>query len=427
MARIAFFTFGCKLNFAETSAISRKVAENGHNVIPFREEADFYVFNTCTVTGEAGKKFLRLARHVKKNHPNAKIVALGCFAELETDLLEKIPEADIILGSNEKYLLHDYLARYENRKIQLHSTFREKNFFMDAYSLNDRTRSFLKIQDGCDYFCSYCTIPLARGASRSDSISHLLKSVRTIVTAGVKEIVLTGVNIGDFRSPEGGTFTDLLKELNRFPGLERLTLSSVEPDLLNDEILELISTSKVILPHFHIPLQSGSDKILKIMNRRYDSALFESRILKIRQLMPDAFIGVDVLVGFPGETDEDFGQTFELMEKLETSYLHVFPFSERPDTKAERLPGKVDIRVKSERTMRLLQLSKSKNQSFYQKFTGHQRNVLFERKIKNGFIYGLTDNYLKVKILADPTLANRIVNVGLLKLDEDGVFWGKIV
>lgn len=426
MTKVAFYTFGCKLNFAETSSISRKVSENGYDVVPFSGEADFYVFNTCTVTGEAGKKFIRMARQVKKRSPGAKVVAIGCFAELGSDALLQLDEVDMLLGNNQKYNLHEYLDKKTDIKISEHSAFREKDYFVDAFSLNDRTRSFLKIQDGCDYFCSYCTIPLARGASRSDSVEHILESVGTIIKNDVMEIVLTGVNIGDFRSAEGENLLDLLKKLDRFPGLSRLTLSSVEPELLTDEIIQYVSDSKAILPHFHIPLQSGSDKVLKLMHRKYNTALFAGRVHKIRELMPDAFIGIDVLVGFPGEDEADFNDTYSLLESLEISYLHVFPFSERANTKAALMPGKVDEKVKSERVSKLLHLSEKKNRRFYEKFTGQTRNVLFEKKIRNGFMFGLTDNYLKVKIPANASLINKIMPVFLSRLEDDGFFAGDI-
>jgi threonylcarbamoyladenosine tRNA methylthiotransferase MtaB len=426
---IAFYTFGCKLNFSETSFISNKLKSQGYGIVHFNEPADYYVINNCTVTREAERKFERLVRSVKSKHPAAKIIAMGCFSEVSADDLSMNPMIDLVLGTNQKFGLAEYISQIESGKLAgtEHTFAGDKTGFENSYSKGDRTRSFLKVQDGCDYFCSYCAIPHARGRSRSDSVSGIIRSVHEITDEGIREIVLTGVNVGEYKSPEGETLTDLIQEISKIDKKIRIRISSLEPNLIGDELLELISADKKFMPHFHIPLQSGSDRILRLMNRKYTSAVFKERILKILEVIPDVFIGIDVIAGFPGETDDDFQETYNLLAGLEIAYLHVFPYSERPGTRASAFAEKNDPAVISKRTHTLIDLSDRKNTAFNDKFIGREREVLFEGMKKDGMYFGHTDNYLKVKTLSTVNISNVIKTVELVKLMPGNILLGQII
>lgn len=422
--KIAFHTFGCKLNFSETSTISRQFSENAYKIVNFKEEADIYVIHSCTVTANAERKCRAAVHRVSRINPEATIVVMGCYAQLRAEEIAGMKEVDIILGNKEKYNLFEYLKNFKKTgKQEIHiSNISKTNEFIPSYSYGNRTRSFLKIQDGCDYFCTYCTIPLARGHSRSNTIADTIKIANTIAGKGTKEIVLTGVNIGDFGKNNNETFFELIQHLDKIKGIERIRISSIEPDLLYDEIIEFVSNSTKLLPHFHIPLQSGSNKILKAMRRKYNRELFAHKIRKIKSLMPYSCIAADVIVGFPGETDNDFTETYNFIKELDISYLHVFTYSDRPNTQAAKIIEKIPGNIKKNRSKQLHKLSNEKKKYFYEQNIGKKYKVLFESDSINGYMHGFTENYIKVKTKYNPDLINQIVKIKLKKIDEQGVF-----
>ncbi len=430
--KVAFQTFGCKLNFAETSQISRQFQENGYEVADFKEIADVYVVNTCTVTAIAEKKCKTSIRAAIKRNPDAKVAVIGCFSQLKAEEIQEIDGVDLIIGNNEK---HKLLEMITNRSLNADENcaycdvkqMEKIDAFVPSYSSGDRTRSFLKIQDGCDYYCTYCAIPFARGRSRSDTIENIVKSAKQIASEGLKEIILTGVNIGDFGKQNGENFYQLIQALDQVESIERYRISSIEPELLTDEIIEFVKNSKKFLPHFHIPLQSGSDKILKLMKRHYQRELFAERIFKIKELMPYSCIAADVICGFPGETHEDFQDAYQFINSLPISYLHVFTYSERPDTIAAKLENKVAVNIRRERSKELQLLSDKKKHEFYMQNQGLQLKVLFESDIHGGFIFGFTDNYIRVKIATNKTFINKVVNVNLKSLEADEVFLAEVL
>jgi threonylcarbamoyladenosine tRNA methylthiotransferase MtaB len=435
MKKVAFHTLGCKLNFSETSTIARSCEEEGYEKVEFKEHADIYVLNTCSVTENADKECKRLVRQVLKVNPEAFVVIIGCFAQLKPGEIAKYEGVDLVLGATEKFKLSSYLNDLSKQEIaEVHSCeIVDANFFEAAYSIGDRTRAFLKVQDGCDYKCTYCTIPLARGISRSDKLYNVLKNAKEISERDIKEIVLTGVNIGDYGKGEFGnkkhehTFLELVQALDKVEGISRLRISSIEPNLLKDETIDFVSESNVFVPHFHIPLQSGSDELLKKMKRRYLTGLYTERVSRIKEKMPDACIGVDVIVGFPGETEELFQETYSLLNELDISYLHVFTYSERANTEAAVMENVVDKGIRNQRSKMLRILSAKKKRAFYEKNIGSTRTVLFEHDNKNGFIQGFTENYVKVKLEYDPGLRNQIVKVKLNDFDEDGTIFAEIL
>ena len=419
---VAFKTLGCKLNYSETSSISRDFENKGYNKVSFKKNADIYVINTCSVTQNADKEFKYLVNRAKKNNPKSKIIAIGCYAQLKPKEIGQIDGVDLVLGADKKFDVLNYIENNESHSCEINNV----KSFQTSYSLGDRTRSFLKVQDGCDYKCTYCTIPLARGKSRSGKINEITDNVKTLVDKGIKEIVLTGVNIGDYGIIHGdlkkeSTFLDLIKNIDKVSGLERVRISSIEPNLLSDEIIHFVSESKKFMPHFHVPLQSGSDKILKLMKRRYLKDLYESRVEKIKSLIPDCSIGVDVIVGFPEEDENDFMETYKFLEKLDVSYLHVFSYSERDNTEAIKLKNKNSSNIKGSRSKILRDLSEIKKNNFYKNNIGDKRKVLFESENKNGFIHGYSDNYIRVKTLWASNLVDNINNVILDKIDSDNL------
>ena len=417
-------TLGCKLNFAETSAILQQFVENGYRVVPWGQEADVVIVNTCTVTSQADKKSKKTIH--KATRLGKKVVVIGCSAQLKAQEYAKIPGVELVLGARDKFRVFQLL--HSPHEKLYHSEIQEITDFNHAYSAIGRTRSFLKVQDGCDYKCSYCIIPKARGRSRNAPIGELIEDAKKILQAGYKEIVLTGVNIGDFGRSTGEKFIDLLYALDRDVDIPRIRISSIEPELLSDEIIQLVAGSPKFLPHFHIPLQSGSDRILRLMRRRYNTQLFKQRIERIKSLLPEAFIGIDVIVGFPGETGQDFEQTYKFLESLPFSYLHIFPYSDRPDTDASRLPGKVPYQEKRRREQLLHQLSSKKHKQFYNQHLGKTYNVLFEARNRDQKILGFTDNYIKVEVNYSADLVNQIRTVKLLKINEQtGNVIGQII
>ena len=420
--KVAFYTLGCKLNFSETSAIARQFEEAGFEKVDFSEASDVYVVNTCSVTEQANRKCRQIIRKALKNNPAGYVIVVGCYAQLKPQEIAEIPGVDLVLGAGEKFNILSLVDRFEktNHACVFNSKIGEVDSFVDAYSLNERSRSFLKIQDGCDYKCSFCTIPQARGKSRSDSLENILQNARSIAAHGKREIVLTGVNIGDYGTDQPGTFLDVIKALDEIDGIDRFRISSIEPNLLNREIIEFVAGSKRFMPHFHIPLQSGHNEILKAMRRRYQRELYADRVATIREFMPDACIGVDVIVGFPGETKEHFLETYRFLNELDISYLHVFPYSERENTHALSLEGVVNKGERFERGRMLNILSDKKRRAFYQQFEGQKRPVLFEGRSQNGEIYGFTDNYIKVVSSHDPTLINAIQDCFLLEINSNG-------
>ncbi len=416
--KVAFKTFGCKLNFSETSEIGRSLVERGYELTSADEIADFYIIHSCTVTSLAEKKARQAIRHFKKLNPEAKIGVIGCYVQLRGDELIDLPEVDFIADNEEKYNLTEIFERYHSE-----GEFMGMNIhpgYHSAYSLNDRTRSFLKVQDGCDYFCTYCAVAYARGRSRSDTIEHVLEEAKKIVGNGVKEIVLTGVNVGEFGKGTDETLFGLLTKLENIEGLERIRLSSIEPNLLENRIIDLVSQSQIIMPHFHIPLQSGSDTVLERMKRRYKSDLFKQKVEYIKQQIPDACIAADVIVGFPGESDDEFHETCIFIQSLPLSYLHVFTYSDRPDTLASKMKTKVAPQKKQARSKRLHNISNDIKKIFYKQNEGSTRTALFE-EIKEDFIFGWTDNYVRVKTLKNNIEHNVIKTVTLASTDEDGV------
>ena len=426
--RVAFYTLGCKLNFSETSTIARNLQEEGFERVDFEEVADMYVINTCSVTENADKQFKQVVRKAMKLNDKAFVAAVGCYAQLKPEELADVDGVDLVLGATEKFKLADYINDLSKNDFgQVHSCeIAEADFYVGSYSIGDRTRAFLKVQDGCDYKCTYCTIPLARGISRSDALENVLKNAAEISKQGIKEIVLTGVNIGDYGKGEFGnkkhehTFLDLVKALDEVEGIERLRISSIEPNLLKNETIDFVSKSRTFVPHFHIPLQSGSNEILGKMKRRYQREVYTDRVANIRQVMPHACIGVDVIVGFPEETDEHFLETYHFLNDLDISYLHVFTYSERDNTEAAVMEGVVPNNVRAKRSKMLRGLSVKKRRAFYESQLGTQRTVLFEGENKEGYIHGFTENYVKVKTPWDPALVNTLHEVQLTRIDEDG-------
>lgn len=428
MRTVAFHTLGCKLNFSETSTIARQLIAAGYQRVDFKEAADVYIVNTCSVTDQADATCRNIVRQALKANPNAFVAVIGCYAQLKPKEIASIEGVDIVLGANEKFNIVSYLENLDKLpEAGIHSCeIKDVKEFVPGFSSNDRTRTFLKLQDGCDYFCSFCTIPLARGRSRSESIANSVTSTKEAIATGVKEIVLTGVNIGDFGAGTDENFYQLIQQLDKLPGnVERFRISSIEPNLLSDEIIRFCASSDRFVPHFHIPLQSGSDEMLKKMRRRYDSALYRSRIETIKEVMPHACIGVDVIVGHPGETEEEFMKTYTFLNELPISYLHVFTYSERPNTTAVRAKDEVvPVSERRQRNRMLTILSEKKKHAFYEPFAGTTRPVLFEHEEKDGFMFGYTDNYLRVRIPFDSNLSGRIVETRLERLGIDTVFEG---
>lgn len=426
--KVAFYTLGCKLNFSETSTISRNFTEEGFDRVEFEEAADIYVINTCSVTENADKQFKQIVKKAQKKNDKAFIAAIGCYAQLKPEELAAVDGVDLVLGATEKFKITDYINDLSKNDMgQVHSCeISEADFYVGSYSIGDRTRAFLKVQDGCDYKCTYCTIPLARGISRSDTMQNVLQNAADIAAQDIKEIVLTGVNIGDYGKGEFGnkkhehTFLELVQELDKVEGIERLRISSIEPNLLKNETIDFVSKSRTFVPHFHIPLQSGSNDVLKMMKRRYLRELYTERVNKIREVMPDCCIGVDVIVGFPGETDEKFIETYNFLNEMDISYLHVFTYSERDNTEAAEMDQVVPMNVRNKRSKMLRGLSVKKRRAFYESQIGKQKTVLFEGENKEGYIHGFTENYVKVKTPWDPALVNTLHAVELTKIDEDG-------
>ena len=426
--KVAFYTLGCKLNFSETSTIARNFQDEGFDRVDFEEVADIYVINTCSVTENADKQFKQIVKKAMKLNDKAFVAAVGCYAQLKPEELAAVDGVDLVLGATEKFKITDYINDLtKNDMGEVHSCeIEEADFYVGSYSIGDRTRAFLKVQDGCDYKCTYCTIPLARGISRSDALDNVLKNASDISKQGIKEIVLTGVNIGDYGKGEFGnkkhehTFLDLVKALDEVEGIERLRISSIEPNLLKNETIEFVSQSRTFVPHFHIPLQSGSNSILKRMKRRYLREVYTDRVNKIREVMPHACIGVDVIVGFPGETDEQFLETYNFLNEMDISYLHVFTYSERDNTEAAEMPDVVPMNVRNKRSKMLRGLSVKKRRAFYENQMGTNRTVLFESENKEGYIHGFTENYVKVKTPWNPDLVNTLHDINLTKIDDDG-------
>jgi threonylcarbamoyladenosine tRNA methylthiotransferase MtaB len=432
--KVAFYTLGCKLNFSETSTIARSFTGEGFDRVDFSEKADVYVINTCSVTENADKRFKSFVKKAQKVNPDAFVAAIGCYAQLQPQELADVEGVDLVLGATEKFKLTSYIndllsdPQQSKGEAQIHSCeIEDADFYVGSYSIGDRTRAFLKVQDGCDYKCTYCTIPLARGISRSDTLSNVLNNAADISAQGIKEIVLTGVNIGDYGKGEFGnkkhehTFFELCEALDKVDGIERLRISSIEPNLLKTETIEFVANSKTFVPHFHIPLQSGSNELLKLMKRRYMRELYVDRVTKTKEVMPHACVGVDVIVGFPGETEEHFLETYNFLNELDISYLHVFTYSERPNTAAATMGGVVPKKVRAKRSKMLRGLSDNKRRAFYEAQLGSTRTVLFEGENKEGYIHGFTENYVKVKAPWNPALVNTLHRVELTEIDEDGL------
>jgi threonylcarbamoyladenosine tRNA methylthiotransferase MtaB len=431
MKKVAFYTLGCKLNYSETSTIGRMFESRGYQKVEFSENPDIFVINTCSVTDNADKKCRKIVKEANKINPDGYVAIIGCYAQLKPKEISEIEGVDAVLGAAEKFRLVDLLGDFVKEPRQngetaavFNSKIEEVVEYHTSYSLNDRTRTFLKVQDGCDYPCAYCTIPLARGASRSDTIENVVKAAQEIAQNGVKEIVLTGVNIGDFRSPDGETqhsgFLDLIRELDKVEGVERFRISSIEPNLLSDEIIEFVAQSERFVPHFHIPLQSGSNKVLGLMKRRYRRELYVDRVNKIKTLMPNCCIGVDVIVGHPGETDAEFLETYNFLNELNISYLHVFTYSERPNTAALNIKPSVPQHKRAERSRMLHILSDKKRRAFYESQLGGEFTVLFEEDVEDGKMHGFTQNYVRVAAKYDPLLINDTLNVKLTEINEQG-------
>ena len=427
--KVAFYTLGCKLNFSETSTIARNFVSEGFNRVDFDEKADIYVINTCSVTDNADKRFKTIVKNALKKNKDAFLIAVGCYAQLKPEELAAVDGVDLVLGATEKFNVTSYINDLtKNQHGEVHSCeISEADFYVGSYSIGDRTRAFLKVQDGCDYKCTYCTIPLARGISRSDTVENVLKNAAEISKRGIKEIVLTGVNIGDYGKGEFGnkkhehTFLDLVKQLDKVTGIHRLRISSIEPNLLRDETIDFVSKSNSFVPHFHIPLQSGSDDLLKKMKRRYLRDTYTNRVQKIKKVMPNACIGVDVIVGFPGETEKHFLDTYHYLNDLDISYLHVFTYSERANTEAVLMDGVVPKKTRAKRSKMLRGLSVKKRRAFYETQLGETLTVLFESENKEGFIHGFTENYVKVKTPWNPEFMNTLHTVTLNSIDDDGL------
>jgi len=426
--KVALTTLGCKLNFSETSTISRQFLDAGYDIVKFDQISDIYIINTCSVTQNADKQFKNLVSKALKINSKAFIIAIGCYAQLKPEELAKLKGVDLVLGSKEKFKILDYLNDLNKNDFgEIHSCeISETDFYSSSYSIGDRTRSFLKVQDGCDYKCTYCTIPLARGISRSDKLTNIISNAKSISESGVKEIVLTGVNIGDYGKGEFGkknhenTFLELINELDKVEGIARIRISSIEPNLLSNDIINFVAKSKNFVPHFHIPLQSGSNAILRLMKRRYKRGLYKERIDYIKSLIPNACIGADVIVGFPGETDELFMETYRFIQSLDISYLHVFSYSERDNTVANKLPDVVHNQIRYKRSKLLRSLSIKMKRKFYSKQVGTKKNILFESENKKGFIYGFSENYVRVKTPWRKKLVDNIVKYNLKEISNDG-------
>ena len=429
--KVAFHTLGCKLNFSETSTISRLFEDAGIAKVPFDQNPDIYVINTCSVTENADKKCKQLVRKAKRMNTECFVVIIGCFAQLKPVEIGEIEGVDMVLGANEKFNIIEHLEEISlnpiNKTHIAYENIKNTKEFIPSYSIGDRTRSFLKIQDGCDYFCSFCTIPLARGKSRNASIKETISQAKKIASTSVKEVVLTGVNIGDFGQGNDEGFYQLIRELDKVDGIDRYRISSIEPNLLTNEIIQYcLQDSTKFVPHFHIPLQSGSDEMLKSMRRKYDTKLFADRIQYIKGFRPDACIGVDVIVGFPGETDDHFKKTMDFIQSLDISYLHVFTYSERANTTAKKMSEVIPIYIRKERSQILHLLSDRKKRAFYERNKNSSRKVLFENEENNGIMYGFTENYIKIKTAYNPVLANTIQEIQLNELDRDGIYKSEI-
>jgi threonylcarbamoyladenosine tRNA methylthiotransferase MtaB len=435
MKKFAFYTLGCKLNFAESSSIARSLEPMGFTRVDFQDSPNLFVINTCSVTEQADKKCKKVVREAKKINPDSTVVIMGCYAQLKPEEIATIPGVDLVLGANEKFRLPDLLPPYLNKKNTklpklLASEIRYDLDYHASYSVNDRTRTFLKVQDGCDYPCSYCTIPLARGQSRSDSVESVLALIEEIALKGIKEIVLTGVNIGDFGIQHGKreeTFFDLIKAIELKSSISRFRISSIEPNLITPEIITFLASSKSFVPHFHIPLQSGSNTVLRLMKRRYQRELYVSRVSLIKSLMPNACIGVDVIVGHPGETHELFLETYQFLKELDISYLHVFPYSERANTFATEISPKIDGSQKSERSKMLHILSDKKRHAFYESQIGKKGEVLFEESNENGLMEGFSENYVRFQSEYDPLLINTVQSVRYKSITENGEVKGDVL
>ena len=427
--KVAFYTLGCKLNFSETSTIARNFTNEGFKRVEFEDSADIYVINTCSVTYNADKRFKTIVKQALKKNEDAFLIAVGCYAQLKPEELAAVDGVDLVLGATEKFNVTSYINDLSKNDVgEVHSCeISDADFYVGSYSIGDRTRAFLKVQDGCDYKCTYCTIPLARGISRSDTLENVIHNAKEISSKGIKEIVLTGVNIGDYGKGEFGnkkhehTFLELVKELDKVDGIHRLRISSIEPNLLKDDTIDFVATSNSFVPHFHIPLQSGSDELLKKMKRRYLRKVYTDRVSKIKEVMPNACIGVDVIVGFPGETDELFLETYNYLNDLDISYLHVFTYSERPNTEAVEMEGVVPKKVRAKRSKMLRGLSVKKRRAFYESQLGNTLTVLFESENKEGYINGFTENYVKVKTPWNPDLVNTLHTIKLSEIDADGL------
>jgi threonylcarbamoyladenosine tRNA methylthiotransferase MtaB len=426
MKKVAFYTLGCKLNYSETSTISRMFEQKGYRKVDFTDKPDIFIINTCSVTENADKKCHKIVREARNISPDGYVAIIGCYAQLKPQEIADIPGVDAVLGAAEKFRLVELLDGFV-RKPQAEvfaSDIEKATAFNTSYSINDRTRTFLKIQDGCDYSCSFCTIPMARGASRSDSIINILNTAREIASTEVREVVLTGVNTGDYGLQDGkrvNRFIDLIKELDRVEGIDRFRISSIEPNLITNEIIEFVASSNKFAPHFHIPLQSGSDKILGLMRRRYRRDLYADRVAFIKKTMPDACIGVDVIVGFPGETKEDFLETYRFLNELDISYLHVFTYSERANTLAATMPGVVTGSERADRSKMLHILSDKKRRKFYEENLQKEATVLFENDIEDGRMHGFTENYIRVAANYDPILINELKRVRLSSINDRGL------
>lgn len=423
--KVAFYTLGCKLNFSETSTISRLFEDAGFAKVDFEEHPDVYVINTCSVTENADKKCKQLVKRAKKINPDSFIVIVGCYAQLKPTEIAAITGVNMVLGANEKFNILEHLEKIDQHTTDTVVSFdniKNTKEFVPSFSYGDRTRSFLKVQDGCDYFCTFCTIPLARGKSRNANVAQTIIEAEKIAATEIKEVVLTGVNIGDFGQGEGENFFQLIQALDEVTGIDRFRISSIEPNLLSNEIIDFcLSDSKRFVPHFHVPLQSGSDRILQLMRRKYERSLYAERVQQIKSLRADACIGVDVIVGFPGETDEDFMETIDFLKDLDISYLHVFTYSERANTGAPKLGEAVPMDVRRERSKQLHLLSDRKKRQFYSENIGTKRSVLFEQEEDDGIMYGFTENYVKVKHPYDEALVNTFQTIKLIELDRDGI------
>jgi threonylcarbamoyladenosine tRNA methylthiotransferase MtaB len=426
MKKVAFYTLGCKLNYSETSTISRMFEDKGYQKVDFSDHPDIFIINTCSVTDNADKKCKKIVQEAKKISPESYVTIIGCYAQLKPKEISEIQGVDAVLGAAEKFRMFEYLDEFTstNAPKVFASEIKEANTFHASYSYGDRTRTFLKVQDGCNYGCAFCTIPLARGKSRSDSIAHIVEQAKEIAKTDVKEVVLTGVNIGDFGIQDGRrkeSFLDLIKALDEIEGIDRFRISSIEPNLLSNDIISFVAQSRRFVPHFHIPLQSGSDKILERMNRRYRTALYQDRVETIKRLMPDCCIGVDVITGFPGETEEEFMQTYEFLNSLDVSYLHVFTYSERANTSAIQMNGVVPIKIRQKRSKMLRSLSEKKKRFFYEQQVNKTWKVLFEEDIEDGKMHGFTENYLRVVAKYDPLLINETLEVETIAVNAAGL------